>query len=136
MNPAAEKFKDKWDTIIAPDDKLTENVFAHSLLHDDEGMVYAGVYNEKLGLGISTCFAYDSLDYLIEWKCMKSGDYVLGLMPANNHASGRAFERTCKTIKTIKPFEQKKAGMVITIIDGKDDLAEFKKKFSRCTKRN
>jgi hypothetical protein len=72
------------------------------------------------------------MEYILEWKCMKSTDYVMGIFPTTNHGSGKKFERDNGTIKYIKPFEQKKLGVTITIIDGDSDLVEFKKKFSRC----
>jgi hypothetical protein len=72
------------------------------------------------------------MNYLVEWKSMMSGDYVLGLSPANNHATGRAFERSNGTLRRIRPFEKKSAGMTINIIDGEEALAEFRKKFEGC----
>jgi hypothetical protein len=132
MNPPAEKAQSEWDKISGPVDGQAEHVFVHSLRHDKDGMVYAGVYNPKLKLGIYNSFAFDSMNYLVEWKSMMSGDYVLGLSPANNHAAGRAFERSNGTLRRIKPFEKKPAGMCITVIDGEEALAEFRKKFEGC----
>ena len=42
---------------------------------------------------------------MIEWKSMKSGEYVLGIEPSNNYVLGRTEERKNGSLKTIKAFE-------------------------------
>jgi hypothetical protein len=135
MNPSAEKLIDQWDKVFAPSDTISDDIFVHSLFHDPEGLVHTALYNEKIGLGISYSFEFSAMEYIVEWRCGKSTDYCMGLFPANNHCAGRKFERENKTIKHIKPFEQKKLGVTITIIDGDGDLGEFKRKFSRCNQK-
>jgi len=132
MNPASEKLKDKWNEVTDPVDGSPENVFTHSLFHNREGHVYAGLYNENQKLGVSFSFNYDALDYIVEWKSMMSGDYVLGFLAANNHGAGRAYERANGSIKKIKPFEKVTAEINITVIDGETEFADFNSKFAEC----
>jgi hypothetical protein len=133
MNPAAEKLKHEWKEVSDPVDGFAENVFVHRLFHDSGGRVYAGIYNEARRLGIAYSFDYSALDYIVEWKSMMSGDYVLGLFAANNHGAGRAFERSNRTIKRIKPFEKVQNHLTIAVLDGPDDLADFIRKFEACS---
>jgi hypothetical protein len=135
MNPSAEKLQNQWDKVIAPSDAISDDIFVHNLFHDKDGLVHSGLYNEKIGLGIFYSFEYSSMEYIVQWRCMKATDYVMGLFPSNNHCAGRKFERDNGTIKHIKPFEQKKLGVTITIIDGDSDLAEFMKKFNGCDQK-
>ncbi|MDR2048338.1 MAG: aldose 1-epimerase family protein [Treponema sp.] len=132
-NDAAKKQLDQWGTVTAPVDGAIENVFTHNLMRDEKDQVHAGVYNEKLALGIAYVFSYSALEYIVEWRSMGSGDYVLGILASNNHCAGRSFERSNGTIKHIKPFERKKLGVTITILDGEKDLLEFREQFNRCT---
>jgi hypothetical protein len=135
MNPSAEKLIDQWDKVFAPVDIIPDDLYVHSLFHDPEGLIHTAVYNEKIGLGLSYSFEFSAMEHIVEWRCGKSTDYCLGLFPANNHCMGRKFERENKSIKHIKPFEQKKLGVTITVIDGDSDLAEFTQKFSRCNRK-
>jgi hypothetical protein len=136
MNPSAEKSMDQWDKVSGPSDTIPDDLFVHKLFHDEEGCVHAALYNEKIGLGVSYSFEFSAMEYIVEWRCLKSTDYVMGIFPSNNHCAGRGFERQNGTIKYIDPFEQKKLGVVITIIDGEKDLAEFKRKFIRCNQKD
>jgi hypothetical protein len=135
MSPQAEKLSDQWDKVSKPVDGIPDDLFVHSLYHDPEGMVHTGLYNENIKLGINYSFEYAAMEYIVEWRCLRPTDYVMGIFPSNNHCTGRAFERKNGTIKTIKPFEQKKLGVTITILEGDNDLDNFKKKFSRCNQR-
>jgi hypothetical protein len=136
MSLSAEKLLNQWDSVSKPIDNIPDDLFVHSVYHDPEGMVYAGLYNEKIKLGIAYSFEYAAMEYIVEWRCLKPTDYVMGIFPSTNHCAGRAFERQNGTMKTIKPFEQKKLGVRITILDGDEDLDNFKKQFGRCNHRN
>lgn len=136
MSPSAEKLKDQWDRVSGPSDAVPDDLFVHDVFHDPEGLVHAALYNEKIGLGISYSFEFSAMKYIVEWRCLKSTDYIMGIFPSNNHCAGRAFERENNTIQHIGPFEQKKAGVVITVIDGQRDLEDFKRKFGQCTQEN
>ena len=85
MNPAAEAGVGEWDQVTAPIDGYDENVFVHALRQNADGKVIAGLYNPALELGVQLAFDYQTLPYMVQWKCMRSGDYVLGIFPSNNH---------------------------------------------------
>jgi hypothetical protein len=135
MSGTAGPLAGQWDRISAPLDNIADDLFVHSLYHDPEGMVHVGLYNEKLKLGIAYSFDYSAMEYIVEWRCFKPADYILGIFPSNNHCAGRGYERENGTIKKIKPLEQKKLGVHITVIDGDEDLEKFIEQFSRCTQK-
>jgi len=70
---------------------------------------------------------------LVEWRSMGSIEYCLGLMPSNGYASSRQMDIDKGVLRHIGPFEKIKMGCTLTIIDGEEDLARFKKKFENCT---
>jgi hypothetical protein len=85
----------------APIDAEQEQVYFHEMKN-------AAVKIENSSIGISAGFSWsvDTLPVLGEWKSMASGDYVLGIEPANCYVMGRNAERANGTLKTIKPFEK------------------------------
>ena len=101
----------KYTELIAPDDDYFERVYAHVL--KGEGEAYAGIRNEVLGIDASVHFDSRELGELLQWKSMSSGDYALGLEPANCRVSGRAREREAGRLKYIEPGEIKHIGLKI-----------------------
>jgi len=132
MNPAAEKGIHEWNTVTEPIDGYPENVFVHKLYHNKEGQVVAGLYNPELGLGLQTVFDYRTLPYMVQWKSMMSGDYVMGMFPSNNHAAGRKYEREQGTLQHIAPFEKINTGFTLTVLDGQADFDAFVRRVEAC----
>jgi len=91
-------------TFAPPDPDFEEQDFYHRLPVVDS---HCGVSAENLALGIGMRIRYraDTLPYLIEWKCLRSGDYVLGLEPSNNRVCGRSQALTDGSIQMLRPFE-------------------------------
>lgn len=132
MNPAAEAGVGEWDQVTAPIDGYDENVFVHALRQNADGKVIAGLYNPALELGVQLAFDYQTLPYMVQWKCMRSGDYVLGIFPSNNHAAGREFERVKGTLRYIAPFEKIETGVTLTILDGREEYERFRLAVAAC----
>lgn len=88
----------------------------------------AGLVNEKLGLGIAIKYNTMNLPKLLEWKSMMSGDYTLGIEPANCVVDNRINERERGTLKTIKPFEKVHFDLEITVLEGQSEITAFENK--------
>ncbi|MEA4938371.1 MAG: aldose 1-epimerase family protein [Christensenella sp.] len=71
----------------APVDGLPQQTFCH--VPHAKGVVTAGLYQPKLQLSAYLRYDTTSLPYLLEWKCLKSHDYVLAIEPANCPAHDR-----------------------------------------------
>ncbi len=127
LTAESERLKDQWAVVTDPVDGQLENVFAHPLKHDKDGMCYVGGYNEKLGLGLYSAFPYAVLDKLIEWRSMGSIEYTMGLMPANCFASGRQMDIDEGTLRHIGPFEKIRAEVTLPVLEGEADVLAFKK---------
>ena len=125
MNAAAQEGIEDWAQVSGPIDGYNENVFVHRLRCNEQGKVVAGLYNHELRLGLQLTFDSAAMPYIVQWKCMKSGDYVMGIFPSNNHAAGRGYERGQGTLRRIKPFERIQAGFVLRILDGEADYRSF-----------
>jgi hypothetical protein len=108
-----------------PVDQYPEQVFYHKPASDSSGNTYAALINDRLEIGVYIKFNISQLPNLIQWKSMRSGDYVLGIEPANCLVEGRVKERERGTIKTIAPFETSEFDLEIGILEGKVELEAF-----------
>jgi hypothetical protein len=134
MNENAKENIGVWDQITEPLDDGIENVFVHKLKADENGKVLTGVFNEKLMLGYYMEFDVNDLPFVIEWKSMVSGDYALGIQPANCFGQGRGYEIENNSLQKISPFETKKISVKLTVLDGENDLLNFIKRYNNCTR--
>ena len=121
MNPASEKDEALWKDIVPPVDGYEENVFVHRLKPHEGGKATAGFYNHRIGMGVAISFDTAVLPKLVQWKSMRSGDYVLGLHPSNCFGNGRDYEREMGGPDVIAPFESKRFNITVTVLDGEED---------------
>jgi hypothetical protein len=106
MTEDAQKGKEEYMNIIAPDDNYPEQCFFHIQKGDKNGIGHAVLINPALSIKAELTQSLKSLPYLLQWKSMQSGDYALALEPCNTFCKGRTAEIKNGTIKTILPFEK------------------------------
>lgn len=115
-----------WGKMEPPADNEPEYVFFHKLAADKEGNTFAAVVNESLGIGLKIQFNQKYLPYFMQWKSIASGDYVVGLEPANSSVFGRAYHEEKGDIHTLAPFETEEIELRLTFLAG-EDLKKVKK---------
>ncbi len=113
----AAQHVDAWDHMEAPIDNEPEYVFLHELEEDEDGNTFAAVLNEKLGLGLCITFAKKNLPYFMQWKSLASGDYVLGLEPANSSVYGRAYHEAQGDLHHLEPFQSETMELTLRILE-------------------
>ncbi|MDD5704885.1 MAG: aldose 1-epimerase family protein [Kiritimatiellae bacterium] len=79
----------EWSQFSAPVPGYAERVFYHSLPPDAQGLASARLANPKLGIALRVSYRLAELPYLIQWRMMGQGEYVLGLEPANCYPEGQ-----------------------------------------------
>ena len=94
------------DIISKPVDNFFEHVFFRSMTPDENGYCTVNAENKKLGIAAYIKYEQKNLPNLVQWKSMRSGDYALGIEPANNFVCSRKLERENGTLKTINPGEK------------------------------
>ena len=104
----------------APADNEPEYVFLHELGADSQGNTFAAVINEKLGLGICLEFSRERLPYFMEWKSLASGDYVIGLEPANSSVYGRGYHENRGDLHKIPPLGEERTWLRIRLLEGEE----------------
>lgn len=125
----AKRQMENWSTMEAPVDNETEAVFLHELYAEENGKTEVAVINPKLGLGFSVEFSGKELPYFMEWKSRASGDYVVGLEPANSSVYGRAYHEKQNTLHTIGPMESETKELTLRILEGQE-LEEMRGKIN------
>ncbi len=105
--PATEDARlhmDKLTRFAAPEPGFIEQDYRHQLPAED-GYCRLHAENEALHIGMGIRYKADTLPYLQQWRCLRSGDYVLGLEPTNNHVNGRLQAKAENSLPVLRPFE-------------------------------
>lgn len=125
-----------WQMPEAPVDNQEEYVFLHKLAADKAGNTFAAVINKNLGFGLKLSFQQKNLPWFMEWKSLASGDYVLGLEPANASVYGKQYHLERGDHPMLEPMETIQTGLEITIIEETEfaDLAAEAEKLAEMEK--
>ncbi len=99
-----------------PEASFEEQDFHHQLPIQN-GYCAATAENRFLGIGFGVRYRADTLPTLIQWRCLRSGDYVLGLEPSNNRVNGRAQAAREGALPVLNPFETITTEVVLSFFD-------------------
>lgn len=117
-DPEAAAGADAWMRFQPPTPGYQEQVFLHRPRADKAGMVQVEVRNPRLGLGLRLRYDSTTLPYLMEWKMMGEGMYVLGVEPANcGVMEGRAAARAAGVLSMLEPGESRRYGLSVEVVE-------------------
>jgi hypothetical protein len=98
----------EWDRFQSPQPGYQEQVFIHRPVAVKNGLASVELHNPQMGLGVRWTYKTAELPYLMEWKMMGEGAYVLGVEPANcNGLGGRAATRALGQLPILEPGENR-----------------------------
>jgi len=98
----------EWDRFQAPTPGYSEQVFIHRPVAAENGLTTVELRNPQLGLGLRWTYKTAELPYLMEWKMMGEGAYVVGVEPANcKGLGGRAATREAGQLPILAPGESR-----------------------------
>jgi hypothetical protein len=109
----------------SPQSGYAEQVFFHELNSDADGYVTVAIVNEELGIAAYVSYRQHELPYFVEWKQMGSGEYVLGLEPANCLVFGRASERKHGRLQMLSPGECREMILRLGVVEGNEDIGRL-----------
>ena len=89
QNERAAAGLSKWPEVTEPLPNFAEQVFYHSLPKNRQGLASMRLVNQNLGIAFRVTYRVAELPYLIQWKMMGEGEYVVGLEPANCYPEGQ-----------------------------------------------
>ncbi|MBW3087524.1 aldose 1-epimerase family protein [Bifidobacterium sp. 82T24] len=111
-----------WSEIGEPVPNKPESVYIHTLAAGEDGRSFAAVANRAMGLGVSVEFDAADFPYFMQWKSVASGDYVVGLEPANSSVRGRGYHERRGDLHTIAPGASEHKRVTFRIHEGDDAL--------------
>ena len=106
---------ERWHTIDAPSADRPEECFFHTQQVDKDA--FAMLHNEKLGMAAIVRYDAAALPLLCQWKCMRCGDYALGLEPTTSGVMGRVVAREDGSLITLKPGESRVYRLSLELTD-------------------
>lgn len=95
-----------WPDVSAPIPGFREQVYYHAIPGDQNGLASVRLSNPQLGLAFQVTYRTAELPYLIQWKMMGQGEYVVGLEPANCYPEGQARMAEKGLLRHIAPGEK------------------------------
>ena len=95
-----------WPKLTAPVPGFAEQVYYHALSPDAAGMASMRLVNPRLGLAFNVSYRVRELPYLIQWKMMGQGEYVVGLEPANCFPEGQEQAKNRGLLRHLKAGEK------------------------------
>ena len=107
----------EWARFQIPTPGYREQVFIHRPVPDSTGTATIELRNPKVGIGLRWQYAADTLPYLMEWKMMGKGAYVVGIEPANcKGLGGRAATRAKGWLPVLEPGESRAYHLELEVV--------------------
>ena len=115
--------------MLPPTPGIKELVYTMEPRAGRDGLCRAALVNPNLdgGTALSLAWPKKAMPYVMEWKMMGQGEYVLGIEPANCPFPPRAELRKRGLMPMLRPGESFDAGLVIRIHRGREELRALEK---------
>ena len=105
---------DKYSLMEKPEMNRDEQCYFHTKLGNE---AFAMLHNEKLGMAAIIRFDGSVLPLLCEWKCMRAGDYALGLEPTTSGVMNRSMARQDGLLTYLQSGETREYNIEIEFTD-------------------
>ncbi|MDP3443860.1 MAG: DUF4432 family protein, partial [Ignavibacteria bacterium] len=94
-----------------------EQVFCHTMQDNANGKTSVSLQNKELGIAVTIKFNISELPYLIQWKMLGQGEYVLGLEPSNVPLKNRKELRDENILPLLQPGESVTNNIEVVLSD-------------------
>ena len=108
-----------------PQPEVSDSVFVHRPLADDDGNVRVALINDERALGLYWQFPISEIPLVNQWQHFHRGTYVTGIEPGNASMLGRAWNRKHGYLQHIEPGETRDFHLEIGVLDGAEEIAAF-----------
>ena len=118
-----------YDLMEAPGVGRDEQCYYHT--GHSEGEAFAMLHNEKLGIAAMVRYDKAVFPLLCEWKCMRAGEYALGLEPTTSGVVNRSEARENGMLTYLEPGESREFIVIIELSDDPERIDSFKARAHR-----
>ena len=94
--------------------------------YPENGEGFAMLHNEKRGVAAIVRFDAKNLPFLCQWKCMRAGEYALGLEPTTSGVTNRAEAREAGLLSYLEPGESREYNVSIELTEDKAVIEHYK----------
>jgi hypothetical protein len=119
----ARKGLAEYNRFTDPQPGFQEQVFTLDLNPDAAGYTAAALVNPALdnGLGLRIRWPKEQLPWMVEWRMLGQGEYVVGLEPVNCPTiQGRAEAVKRGTLPTLQPGEERHYDIDVDVLVGRE----------------
>lgn len=116
---------DKYTLMEEPGISRDEQCYFHTGHPED---AFGMVYNEKLGIAAIVHFNGKALPFFCQWKCMRAGDYALGMEPTTSGVCSRVDARESGLLKYVEPGEKYELDVALEFTDDPAVIEAYKAK--------
>lgn len=92
----------------------------------EEGEAFAMLHNEKLGIAAIIRFDQKVFPLMCQWKCMRAGEYALGLEPTTSGVVNRSEARQLGNLTYLEPGESREYNVSIELTDDISVIEHYK----------
>ena len=92
----------------------------------ENGEAFAMLHNEKLGIAAIVRFDARVLPLMCQWKCMRAGEYALGLEPTTSGVVNRSEARALGNLTHLEPGESREYNVSIEVTDDAATIARYR----------
>nr|AUN36271.1 TIORF127 protein [uncultured bacterium] len=105
-----------WDRLEEPQPGLPERCYFHTMQPDENGLVRAEIWNEKLEFGAFMRYPFAQFPYFTQWKTCDAGTYVNGLEPSNAPLTSRADLKEMNALPMLEAGEERSFEVELGVI--------------------
>ena len=84
------------------------------------------LHNEKLGLAAVIRYDKSVFPLLCEWKCMRAGEYALGLEPTTSGVVSRAETRENGMLTYLEPGQTREFNVSLELTEDEEIIEQLK----------
>ena len=117
---------DRYSYIEGPEIDRPQQNYVHT---GGEGRQFGLLHNAKLGLAAAVHCDIEDLPYFNQWKCLKAGDYALGLEPTVAGSWGLKYALDNDIVQYLQPGETKTFHISIEVLDDPEKIQSY---ISKC----
>jgi hypothetical protein len=117
---------DMYSYIEEPEVDRPEQCYIHT---GDKGRHFGLLHNPKLGMAAAVHCDIEDLPYFCQWKCMKAGDYALGIEPSVAGFWGLKYAMDNDIVQYLQSGETKTFHISIEVLDDPEKIQSY---ISKC----